>query len=151
MYPAGVACRIGAYYAWSMSWRAILNDLIETGSFRTQRELVRAIESRTGRRINQASVSRELSALGVRKVDGVYRLGPDLDLGSRIGEVTSTAGGCLVVVSCDIAFASVVAQTIDGAGIDGVLGTIAGDDTVFVATTGPDVLDALLALLGRRP
>src|SRR5690349_10652057 len=133
-----------------MSWRPILNDLIETGAYRTQRELVRAIEGRTGRRINQASVSRELSALGVRKVDGVYRLGPDLDLGSRIGEVRSTAGGCLVVVHCDIAFASVVAQTIDGAELAGVLGTIAGDDTVFGATTGPEILGQLLDLLGKR-
>ena len=132
-----------------MTWRATLNDLIETGNFRTQRELVRAIEGRTGRRINQASVSRELSALGVRKVDGVYRLGPDLELASRIGDVTATAGGCLVVVQCDIAFASVVAQTIDGAELPGVLGTIAGDDTVFVATAGPEALEALLSLLGK--
>ena len=43
-----------------MTWRSTLNDLIETGNFRTQRELVRAIEGRIGRRINQASVSREL-------------------------------------------------------------------------------------------
>src|SRR5688572_21964715 len=129
-----------------MSWRPILNHLIETGAFRTQRELVRAIEGRTGHRINQASVSRELSALGVRKIEGVYRLGPDLDLASRIGDIRSTAGGCLVVIRCDIAFASVVAQTIDGAEIEGVLGTIAGDDTVFVATAGPEALDPLLSL-----
>lgn len=133
-----------------MSWRAVLNDLIETGSYRTQRELVRAIEARIGRRINQATVSRELTNLGVRKVDGVYRLGPDLELSGHVGEVKVTAGGCLVVVHTDIAFASVIAQTIDGSGISGVLGTIAGDDTVFVATTGPECLDELYSLLGKR-
>jgi transcriptional regulator of arginine metabolism len=133
-----------------MAWRAILNDLIETGNFRTQRELVRAIEARTGRRINQASVSRELTSLGVRKVDGVYRLGPDLDVASRVGEVAVTASGCLMVVHTDIAFASVIAQTIDGAAIPGVLGTIAGDDTVFVATSGEsDTIPALMTLLGK--
>jgi transcriptional regulator of arginine metabolism len=133
-----------------VAWRAILNDLIETGNFRTQRELVRAIEARTGRRINQASVSRELTSLGVRKVDGVYRLGPDLDIASRVGEVAVTAGGCLVVVHTDIAFASVIAQTIDGAAIPGVLGTIAGDDTVFVATSGePETVPTLMTLLGK--
>jgi transcriptional regulator of arginine metabolism len=133
-----------------VAWRAILNDLIETGNFRTQRELVRAIEARTGRRINQASVSRELTTLGVRKVDGVYRLGPDLDIASRVGEVAVTASGCLVVVHTDIAFASVIAQTIDGADIPGVLGTIAGDDTVFVATSGePETVPTLMTLLGK--
>lgn len=133
-----------------MTWRATLNDLIETGNFRTQRELVRAIEGRTGQRINQASVSRELQSLGVRKVDGVYRLGPEVDVRAHVGDVKVTGAGCLVVVHTDIAFASVVAQTIDGAGIDGVLGTIAGDDTVFVATNGPEAVKPLLDLLERR-
>lgn len=132
-----------------MTWRSLLNDLIETGSYRSQRELVRAIEVRTGRRINQASISRELAALGARKRDGVYRIGPDLDLSSRIGEISSTAGGCLIVVRTDVAFASVVAQAIDSASLEGVLGTIAGDDTVFIATSGPEALDPLRTLLGK--
>ncbi len=132
-----------------MSWREVLNDLIETGSYRTQRELVRALEKRAGRRLNQATVSRELRALGVRKVDGVYRLGPDVELTSHVKDVAVTAAGCLVVVHCDIAFASVIAQTIDQAGVEGVLGTIAGDDTVFVATTGRKAVEPLLALLGH--
>lgn len=130
-----------------MSWRTVLNDLVETGNFRTQRELVRAIERRTGRRINQASISRELQALGVRKVDGVYRLGPELEIMSHVKDVKVTAQSCLVVLRCDIAFASVIAQAVDLAEIDGVLGTIAGDDTVFVATSGPDATEPLLAFL----
>ncbi len=132
-----------------MAWRSVLQDLIGTGSYRTQRELVRAIYARTGRRVNQASVSRELTGLGARKVDGVYRLGPELELASRIQALEVTAGGCLVVIRTDLAFASVVAQTVDQASIEGVLGTIAGDDTVFVATRGPDVEVALRAALGK--
>jgi len=131
-----------------MSWRAVLEDLINTGSFRTQRELVRAIHARTGRRVNQASISRELTALGARKVDGVYRVGPELELTSRVHSVVSTAGGCLLVVRTDLAFASVVAQTVDQAGIEGVLGTIAGDDTVFVALAGPDAELPVRRVLG---
>ncbi|MCB9690072.1 MAG: arginine repressor [Alphaproteobacteria bacterium] len=132
-----------------MSWRTVLNDLVETGSYRTQRELVRAIERRTGRRINQASVSRELTALGVRKVEGVYRLGPELEIMSNVKDVKVTAGGCLVVLRCEIAFASVIAQAVDMAEIEGVLGTIAGDDTVFVATSGMSATEPLLELLGH--
>ncbi|MEZ4237967.1 MAG: hypothetical protein R3F59_17850 [Myxococcota bacterium] len=132
-----------------MDWRPVLGTLVETGRFRTQRELVRAIEARTGRRVNQASISRELQELGVRKVEGVYRIGPDFELADRIGDTAVTAAGCLCVIHTDVAFASVVAQTIDQAGVEGVLGTIAGDDTVFVATTGPDASEQVLALLGR--
>ena len=131
-----------------MSWRTVLNDLIETGTFRTQRELARAVEARVGRRLNQASISRELQALGARKVDGVYRIGPEMDLSSHIRRWSQTANGCLVVVHTDLAFASVVAQTIDEARLPGVLGTIAGDDTVFVAVAGPEVHPALTELLG---
>ncbi|MCA9490435.1 MAG: arginine repressor [Myxococcales bacterium] len=132
-----------------MTWRTVLNDLVETGSYRTQRELVRAIERRTGRRINQASVSRELTVLGVRKVEGVYRLGPELEIMSHVKDVKVTAGGCLVVLRCDIAFASVIAQAVDMSEIEGVLGTIAGDDTVFVATSGMSATEPLLELLGH--
>jgi transcriptional regulator of arginine metabolism len=134
-----------------MDWRPVLGTLIETGRFRTQRELVRAIEARTGQRLNQASVSRELQTLGVRKVDGVYRIGPEFELADHVGEVAVTAAGCLVVVHTDVAFASVVAQTIDHEALPGVLGTIAGDDTVFVATSGPAASEQVLALLGRAP
>ena len=132
-----------------MPWRTILQELVETGTFRTQRELVRAIQARTGRRMNQASVSRELTALGARKVEGVYRLGPELEVTSRVHAMASTAAGCLLVIRTDIAFASVVAQTIDLAGIDGVLGTIAGDDTVFVALSGPEAEAQVRAALGH--
>ena len=133
-----------------MAWQTVLQELIDTGSFRTQRELVRAIQARTGRHVNQASVSRELTTLGARQVEGIYRLGPDLGLASRVHEIASTAAGCLLVIRTDLAFASVVAQTIDAAGLDSVLGTIAGDDTVFVATTGPAAEPSVRALLGLR-
>ncbi len=128
-------------------WRHVLQELVQQGAFRTQRELVRALQARTGLKLNQATVSRELTALGARKVDGVYRLGPELDLASRILSFEVTAGGCLVVVKTVPAFASVVAQTVDFADLEGVLGSIAGDDTVFVATSGQEALPGLRAVL----
>jgi transcriptional regulator of arginine metabolism len=131
-----------------MTWRPLLSELIQTGTFRTQRELARVVETRSGRRIDQASISRELQALGVRKVDGFYRLGHERDITSHIRRTTHTAAGCMFVVQTDLAFASVVAQTIDEAGLPGVLGTIAGDDTVFVAVSGPTAHPGILAVLG---
>ncbi len=132
-----------------MAWRTVLQELVETGRFRTQRELVRALQARTGRRVNQASISRELTALGARKIEGIYTLGPELEVTSRVHGMVATAGGCLIVIRTDTAFASVVAQTIDLACIDGVLGTIAGDDTVFVAVSGPGVGPLVRAALGH--
>lgn len=131
-----------------MPWRPLLSELIETGTFRTQRELARAVETRSGRRIDQASISRELRNLGARKVDGVYRIGNDVDVTSHIQRTAHTAAGCLFIVQTDLAFASVVAQTIDDAALPGVLGTIAGDDTVFVALSGPQAHPGLLQALG---
>src|SRR5690606_16391074 len=94
--------------------------------------------------------------LGARKVRGVYRLPGGAPegvarsdaRGARIIDLKVTAGGCLVVVHTEPAFASLIGKAIDSARMAGVLGTLAGDDAVFVATTGPEALPPLFALLG---
>ena len=118
-----------------MPWRRLVPKLLTSGSFRTQGELVRALEDQ-GHEVNQATVSRELASLGVRKVDGVYRLPASPLVGAPVHRVATTANGCLVVVTTEPAFATIIALAIDAESLDGVLGTIAGDDTVFVATAG---------------
>ena len=134
-----------------MHWREILPTLIRESSFRTQEELATAIGERCGEWPNQATISRELSSLDARKVDGVYRLRPTGIHGAPIHAVHTTAAGCLAVIRTEPAFANVLARLIDRAAIPGILGTIAGDDTVFVATTGPDTLHPLRATLGLPP
>ena len=128
-----------------MTWQQHLLELVNSGGFRTQNDLVVALKDR-GFTVHQGSVSRELRHLGVTKVRGAYVI-PDARLGAPVHGATSTAGGCMVVLRTDPAFASVLAQAIDSAGAPGILGTIAGDDTVFVATTGPSGAQALAALL----
>ncbi len=44
-----------------------------------------------------------------------------------------TAGDCLVVAKCEAGLASAVAVEIDRAGIPEIVGTLAGEDTVFIA------------------
>lgn len=134
-----------------MQWRDILPALISQGSFRTQDELVTAIGEHCDQWPTQATVSRELAAIGARKVDGVYALPPPPILGAPIHSLVATAGGCLAVIQTDPAFANLLARRIDRAAIDGILGTIAGDDTVFVAMAGPAVLPSLRACLGLPP
>lgn len=130
-----------------MEWRTRLRDLLATGSFRTQAELVTELAA-AGVDVNQGTVSRELQAMGVVKVDGCYRLPHPPDVPAPVHRVQLTAGDCLAVVHTDAAFASALGQFLDDASPDGMLGTIAGDDTVFVALSGRDAADRLLRLLG---
>ena len=125
-------------------WRDTLPDLISSGSYRTQGEIAAALAAQTGVALNQATISR------AEKVDGAYRLPAPPDLGAPVHGLVATANGCLAVVKTDPAYASVFAQAIDGASLGGVLGTIAGDDTVFVALRDEAALPPLRRLLGLR-
>lgn len=130
-----------------MSWRPILVELLEQGAFSTQEDVVRALES-AGHEVSQGTVSRELRRIGAVKIGGAYRLAPALELGAPVHEVHVTAGGCLVVIKTDPAFASVVGSALDAAAPPGVLGCLSGDDTVFVALTGMDAANDLRRLIG---
>lgn len=131
-----------------MHWRTALTTLLKAGSCRTQGELVREVQKITGEVVNQATVSRELQALGAVKVDGIYRTAPPASLGAPVHKFSVTSNDCMAVVRTDPAYANVIAYAIDDADLDGVLGTIAGDDTVFVALQGAAAIPGLRRLLG---
>ncbi len=133
-----------------MTWRAHLPELLATGSHETQADICRALAER-GFRVDQAAVSRELRRAGAQKVDGAYRIPADARPGVQVGELHVTAGDCLVVIRTAPAYAMVLARAIDAESLPGVLGTVAGDDTVFVATTGPPGLTSLRHWLGFPP
>jgi transcriptional regulator of arginine metabolism len=132
-----------------MPWRPLVPDLLSRQSIATQEELVAALADR-GHEVNQATVSRELKKLGVAKVEGAYRLPVRAEVGAPIHAFTTTAGDCIAVVHTEPAFAMVLAQAIDAEELDGVLGTVAGDDTVFVATTGKAPTRRLRSFLGLK-
>jgi transcriptional regulator of arginine metabolism len=88
---------------------------------------------KAGYSVTQASVSRDLDELGVIKVDGIYvraRSQANAPLGLNSVEI---AGPNLIVLKCEPGMASAITVRIDRAVIDEVVGTIAGDDTVFIA------------------
>jgi len=147
----GLTLRIDcALYVHIMaSWHHILRDLIVEGRYGTQTALVGALHDR-GFDVGQPSVSRELRSLGARKSGGRYVLPLEgaSNLGVQIhGSFAST--GPMVVLHTSPASAPLLAQAIDRAQLAGVLGTIAGDDTVFVACDGPAALGPLGRLVGR--
>ena len=84
----------------------------------------------------QATISRDLVELGVVKVKNTYRI-PDMETrkvpAGEILEIDS-AGENLIIVKTPPGQASMTALAIDRIQIPGIVGTVAGDDTFFVAT-----------------
>ena len=111
----------------------IILNLISARSVASQQELA-SILRKNGFPVTQASVSRDLDELGVVKSNGSYHL-PQRPATSTIFGVQSlvTAGDSMVVVKCLSGLASAAAVRIDSAKIDEIVGTIAGDDTIFIA------------------
>ena len=110
-----------------------LLNLIRAKKIGTQEEL-RAHLERSGVSATQSSVSRDLEELGVVKHRGFYAL-PQANGDSARGLVSlEVAGDVLVVARCLPGRASSVAVEIDDAAIPEIVGTLAGEDTIFIAT-----------------
>lgn len=108
----------------------ILRTIAETRIGR-QEELAEILEQK-GYSVTQSSVSRDLLELGVVKAGGFYSLPAKTATAFGLRSV-EPAGDNLVVVKCDSGLASACAVRIDGSAIEGIVGTVAGDDTVFIA------------------
>ena len=116
-------------------------ELISTRAVRTQEELADAL-SADGWQVTQSSVSRDIAALHLAKVDGIYRrarnaAGRDPDE-VRIAEGVLTAeaaGEAIVVVHTPPGEANRVGVALDRLAWPEIVGTIAGDDTIFLAVS----------------
>src|SRR5512140_1805453 len=104
----------------------------------TQEELLAALEE-AGEHATQATLSRDLARLGARRISrpegAFYELGPEGDpLALLRGQILAVlANASLVVIRTVPGSANAIARAIDLAQVPEVLGTIAGDDTIFVA------------------
>ena len=124
-----------------------LLSLIETDRISSQSELTVRLADQ-GFSVTQASVSRDLDELGISKRNGTYVTNPN-DGGSEFGSVKfDTAGDCLIVGRCSSGLASAITVRIDAAGIREIIGTIAGDDTIFIAIKDRDAQGSVLQRLG---
>jgi transcriptional regulator of arginine metabolism len=114
--------------------------ILRAGRVSTQDQLMAELRE-AGFRTTQATLSRDLARLSARRVsrpDGsYYEIGdgaPAAVAAAVSGLVSEVAtNGSLVVIRTAPGSAPAVARAIDLARLPGVLGTIAGDDTVFVA------------------
>lgn len=135
--------------------KAIL-EIVSTRGVPTQNELARELKRR-GIQATQVSLSRDIAELGLVKAGGVYRAAaaeggaadPELPLRAWV-KGASVAGPHLVVVRCEAGTAQRVGLVIDGLSRPGFVGTIAGDDTVFLAVADAAAGKRALELLSSR-
>ncbi|HEX3912809.1 MAG TPA: hypothetical protein VHW71_04820 [Steroidobacteraceae bacterium] len=139
--------------------RIMLAKIIREQSVGRQTELVDLLR-KLGHIATQSSVSRDLRELGVAKMGDRYVL-PDTAIQPKNDFSTLkqfvharlSAGSTLTVLKTAVGSAQSVAVAIDSAQWPEVVGTISGDDTIFIATTGAaaqrKLNDRLLDLFGR--
>lgn len=141
----------------------LIADWLRVQAVSSQDEVVERL-SQIGINATQATVSRDLLELGAVKLkrDGAIRyVMPDqvepghaankLDrLLAEWADSIVTAGN-LIVIRTPPGSANLVANALDAAGLAEVAGTIAGDDTIFVAIAdGVAPADVARQLLDRR-
>lgn len=107
-----------------------------------QAELV-AMLRKSGHAATQSSVSRDLRELGVAKLGDRYVLPDaastprsDFSTLKQFVKAQFTAGSNLTILKTAVGSAQSVAVAIDTAHWPEVVGTISGDDTIFIATAG---------------
>lgn len=155
--------------------RQLILDILGRQSVRSQGDLLEILSQR-GFAVTQATLSRDLVELGAVKVregktlvyavpgeggDRTARVAPGPEeVSSRLRRqceellVTARVSANLVVVRTPSGAASYLASSLDHADSTDILGTIAGDDTIVIITSGEAgsraLVNRLLALAGRE-
>jgi len=131
-------------------------ELISTRPIHTQEDLADALAAE-GWSVTQSSVSRDIAALRLVKVDGIYQRPAAASVRTRepdevrIAEGVLTvepAGDALVVVHTPPGEANRVGVALDRLSWPEIIGTIAGDDTIFLAVQGRKAQREVVRRLG---
>jgi transcriptional regulator of arginine metabolism len=136
-----------------------IRALVASRPIATQEEL-RALLAARGHDVTQATLSRDLAQLGARRGPRrgggtAYELAEAPDAASLLGDLVRSIddNGTLVVIHTTPGAASVVAGALDRARPNEILGTIAGDDAIFVAPargiSAPRLARRVRELVGR--
>ena len=126
-------------------------ELIQQNDIDTQDELLRLLRD-DGFDVTQATVSRDIKELRLIKTlsgDGKYKYASGKetvkDISSKFfslfadSAVTVDRGGNIVCVKCLTGMAQAVCASMDTIHWDGVVGTLAGDDTIFILCRDEDI------------
>ena len=124
--------------------RAIL-ALVNRGAVHTQQEIAEGL-ARRGLRATQATVSRDIQELGLVRSGAGYRIAAAL---VRELVISVELVSPLAVIKTPPGTANLVARRIDEAGLPGIAGTVAGDDTIIAVLRQPGAGRALKELLAN--
>ncbi|MCO4811077.1 MAG: ArgR family transcriptional regulator [Gammaproteobacteria bacterium] len=135
--------------------RSAIRELLQQGPAATQASLVSALRTR-GYVATQSSVSRDLREIGAIKTVHGYELPAANDSGddhvSQVADLLRTvtpAGPNLLVIHTAVGAAQRVGLAFDRCDWTGIVGTIAGDDTVFIATESAAAQKNLITRIER--
>ncbi len=135
--------------------QVFLRKLLAEGKISTQEELADELR-RHAFDITQSTISRDLRKIGaVKTVDAsgntVYKLSMDRPAPAPLRTtgfkdllLDIQHNGFMIVIHTTAGSASLVAAHFDQVKIGGILGTIAGDDTIFIAPASPNEIDGII-------
>ena len=129
--------------------------LLKEEKFGSQSEIVTALQEQGFENINQSKVSRMLSKFGAirtrnTKMEMVYQLPNELSVPATSSPLKNLVldidhNDLLIVVKTSPGEAQLIARLLDSIGkSEGILGTIAGDDTIFITPTRGIKMDDLM-------
>lgn len=131
-------------------------DLIKEHDIATQEDLLYYL-SQSGYDVTQATVSRDIKELRLIKSlvsDGNYKyIAVSSDSSTEISTKYAVFGqsvknadysGNMVAIKCYTGMANAACAILDAMNFDGILGSIAGDDTIFVLTKNEDISKKLV-------
>ncbi|WP_370598061.1 transcriptional regulator ArgR [Plesiomonas shigelloides] len=130
--------------------------LLKEEKFSSQGEIVQALSDLGFRNINQSKVSRMLTKFGAvrtrnAKMEMVYCLPVELGVPTTSSPLKNLVldidyNSALIVIHTSPGAAQLIARMLDSLGkAEGILGTIAGDDTIFITPTRETPIEDLFA------
>ncbi|MEG0256898.1 MAG: arginine repressor [Christensenella sp.] len=136
-------------------------EIIENNEAQTQEELVLRLNE-AGYNVTQATISRDIKELHLIKVQsatGTYKYavnkknkGSDMDILMRIFKDTAVSienAVNIIVIKTLSGSANAAAEVVDSLHYNGVLGTIAGDNTIFVVTSSEHTAEEIVERFSR--
>ena len=131
---------------------AAIRHIVRVHEVRTQAELARLV-AEAGFECTQATISRDIADLGLEKRgrNRGYALPEEAQFERMV--ISAAFAGNMVVVKTTGGAAQGLALIIDQAEFDGILGSVAGDDTVMMVAETPDVAREVCNYISehRRP
>ncbi len=133
-------------------------ELLKKERLSSQSEIVEALQQAGFHNINQSKVSRMLSKSGAvrtrnAKREMVYCLPAELGIPTTTSPLKNLVldidrNASLIVIRTSPGSAQLIARLLDSIGkAEGILGTIAGDDTIFITPTNSDEIEHTLEVV----